>query len=128
MGLAGAFLAVLVTASLLTPDAEGHGTHTQLGMPACAWATALNRPCPTCGMTTSFAHAAHAQYLAAARTQPMGFLLTLSTAVGFWFAGHAAATGSRLDLVLGGLLRPRVLWTALGLAALAWVYKLLTWQ
>ncbi|MBA4063727.1 MAG: hypothetical protein C0501_08440 [Isosphaera sp.] len=30
-------------------------THTQLGMPPCGFVLATGRPCPACGMTTSFA-------------------------------------------------------------------------
>ena len=28
---------ILLTAWLLTPDASGNGTHTQLGLPTCNW-------------------------------------------------------------------------------------------
>ena len=49
---------VLFTAWWLTPDTGGNGTHTQLGLPECNWIVFLDMPCPTCGYTTSFSHAA----------------------------------------------------------------------
>ena len=47
-------LAPLVIAAALSPSNAGHGTHRQLGLPACGWQTNMGLPCPTCGMTTSF--------------------------------------------------------------------------
>jgi hypothetical protein len=54
-GLALALLALLGTARTLTPDARGHGTHEQLGLPPCTFYVIFQRPCPACGMTTSWA-------------------------------------------------------------------------
>ena len=47
--------APLVLAASLTPAAQGLGTHTALGLPACGWASMSGIPCPSCGMTTAFA-------------------------------------------------------------------------
>ncbi|MEC9374691.1 MAG: hypothetical protein VYC34_12640, partial [Planctomycetota bacterium] len=58
---AAAFIAVLIVAATLTPSPDGHGTHTRLGLTPCPWVLTLNKPCPTCGMTTAFAHAADGQ-------------------------------------------------------------------
>ncbi len=124
---AGVLLAVLVVASVLQPAEAGHGTHEQLGLPRCGWLAVTGKPCPTCGMTTAFAHAAHAQPLEALAVQPMGAMLALGTAVGFWGCLHVCVLGSRLGWVCGTLLRPRVLWVAAGLWSVSWVYKLATW-
>jgi hypothetical protein len=51
--------AILGIGAWLTPASEGHGSHTQLGLPPCMWPIAFHRPCPTCGMTTAVAEAAH---------------------------------------------------------------------
>ena len=52
---ASVLLALLVTAETLTPDVRGHGTHQQLGLPPCTFYLVFQRPCPACGMTTSWA-------------------------------------------------------------------------
>lgn len=118
--------ALLLTAFFLSPSAEGHGTHTQLGLPSCGWVIATGRPCATCGMTTSFAYASRGDLAGAFAAQPFGALLAVATATGFWIALHAALTGSRLAGTLcTGILQARVLWWLAGAAGAAWAYKLL---
>ena len=73
-------MAVLGMALWLTPDPRGFGTHTQLGQPECGFLLVTQLPCPTCGMTTAFAHAVRGQWFRAILAQPMGFLLALATA------------------------------------------------
>lgn len=119
-------LAVLVTAALLTPDPSGMGTHRGLGLPACGWLAATRYPCPTCGMTTSFAYAAHGRPLDALRAQPFGALLALATAVFFWGAMHIAVFGSHLGRIAERFLGPRWLWPTGTLFLAAWAYK--CWQ
>jgi len=53
--LACTLLAVLIVARRLEPDPKGYGTHTQLGLMPCAFRAMTGHPCPSCGMTTSFA-------------------------------------------------------------------------
>ena len=79
-------------------------------------------------MTTSFSHAAHGDLAAAARAQPLGALLAVATAAGFWIAAYVAATGSRVGVLCGNLVRPKVLWWMLAALAAAWVYKLATYS
>lgn len=122
-----AFLTVLVVAARLNPSPAGAGTHMQLGLPNCGWVTAMGKPCPTCGMTTAFAHATDGRLGTAAAVQPMGAFLSLATASGFWIALYIAATGSRLGVLCGNLARPLVLWILSGAAGAAWAYKLYTW-
>ena len=122
-----ACLALLGVAAWLHADPHGHGTHEQLGMPACGWVLAFNKPCPTCGMTTAFAHASDGHLLAAARAQPAGAIFALGVAAAFWTLLHAAVFGSRISRVF------RPLWTTRWISVagvgvlLAWVYKLATW-
>lgn len=52
-----AIVALVATAARLAPDKRGFGTHEQLGWPACQVRLWTGRPCPTCGMTTAWAHA-----------------------------------------------------------------------
>lgn len=126
--LAGACLAVLAIGAWLTPNASGHGTHTQLGMTQCMWAQTFDRPCPTCGMTTSFSYAGDGHWVASALTQPMGVLLVLLTAMVFWGALMQAVTGARIGAAIQPALRPRI-FLIMGLLLLgSWGYKIMTWH
>ncbi len=88
--------APVVVAAFLRADPSGLGTHVQLGMPTCTWPTAMGITCPSCGMTTAFAHAAAGDLVASLRTQPMGFLLAVLATATAILGLLGAATGSRL--------------------------------
>ncbi len=126
--IAAGCLGVLVTAALLAPSAEGHGTHEQLGLPPCGFLSITGEPCMTCGMTTSFTHAANADFGKSFVTQPMGTVGVIATATLFWIALHGAAFGSQALRLTGRLIRPRALWVIGGLWTASWVYKISTWQ
>lgn len=85
--------AVLVTAARVTPCPNGLGTHTQLGLLPCQFLLRTGLPCPSCGMTTSYAWFARGNFLASFYVQPMGFLLALLTVVAFWMGLYVALTG-----------------------------------
>lgn len=91
--LVGGVLAVFVVARSIVPDPAGFGSHQQLGLAPCMMPAAIGLPCPTCGMTTAFAHAARLDFPAAFLAQPVGLLLAVLTAV----AGLAG-----LDLLVTG--------------------------
>ena len=59
------WLAITLIAIVLRPDPSGHGTHTQLGLPPCPSVLLFNRPCPGCGLTTSFTAVLHGDFVAA---------------------------------------------------------------
>jgi len=126
--LALLILTVLVLAATLQADPAGHGTHTQLGLPACGFAVATGKPCPTCGMTTAFSHAAHGNLVASFLVQPGGLLASLGAAALFWPALHTAATGSRALELCGKLLTPKALWIAGGAWLGSWAYTFITWN
>ncbi len=127
-GVAAACAAVLLVAAGLSADDAGHGTHEQLGLPACGWAESFNAPCMTCGMTTSFTHAANGELWQSFVTQPMGMLLSVGTAAVFWLGLFVAVTGSRLGEHLARLVTTRTLVIAAGLGGAAWVYKIAVWN
>ena len=93
LGIALACAAVLGLAAKLTPAADGVGTHTELGLSRCMWIQQWNLPCPSCGMTTSFAHFAHGNLAASFYVQPMGMVLATLTTAAFWVASYTAVTG-----------------------------------
>lgn len=117
---------VLLVAAFLQPSGFGLGTHEQLGMPACGWVVTLDLPCPTCGMTTAFAHAADGNLLASLATQPMGCFLALVCAMVVLIGGYVAVTGSPLTGLLIKMWRPRVGWILTAGFVVAWVYKILS--
>ena len=120
-----ACLGTLFAAARITPDAHGHGTHTQLGLPPCGFVLAFSKPCITCGMTTAFAHAVRLDLSSALRVQPMGLLLAPLVV---WACLHTAVFGSRLaHMAADWSLRPRVLWTLACVLVASWGYTLLAW-
>jgi hypothetical protein len=72
-------LAVVITAAFLAPAAEGHGTHTQLGLPPCGFLVYTGYPCPGCGLTTAFAHMVRFEVVGAFHSNPFGIPLFLCT-------------------------------------------------
>lgn len=95
----GVFALVLaglwVTASQLTPDGSGLGTHRQLGLPPCSSRVLLNMRCPACGMTTSWAHLARGDLFRSAASNAGGCLLGLLALAIVPAAAWIAAKGSR---------------------------------
>ncbi|WP_435005302.1 DUF2752 domain-containing protein [Tundrisphaera lichenicola] len=70
-----AVLSMLVVARRLDPDPRGYGTHERLGLWPCAFKANTGRPCPSCGMTTSFAWFVRAEPVRAWGANPAGCLL-----------------------------------------------------
>lgn len=69
------WLAVTGIAIYLKPSAYGHGTHQELGLPPCPTVLIFNRPCPGCGLTTSFVALIHGNFSMAFRAHPLGPVL-----------------------------------------------------
>lgn len=76
-------VAVFIAAAWIHPyDDDGNArkmaTHTQLGLEPCNMVVATGKPCPACGMTTSFALLMHADPSASLRANWVGTLLALA--------------------------------------------------
>lgn len=98
LGLFGGSLVVLFAiASCLTPDPQGFGTHRQMGLPPCSIQTLYGIPCPTCGMTTAFAHFVRGELVSASQANPGGFLAASSCVL-------------LLPWSIAGIVRGRLLW------------------
>ena len=65
----------------LEPDPRGYGTHQRLGLPPCSFKFMFDIPCPSCGMTTSFANFVRGRFVEAARANVAGLLLATVCAV-----------------------------------------------
>jgi hypothetical protein len=89
--LALGLLALLAVAAFLKPDPRGLGTHQQFGLPPCTFRFFFGRPCPSCGMTTSWAHLVRGQLIGALRASVGGTLLgTLAMVSVPWLVVSAA--------------------------------------
>jgi hypothetical protein len=71
-----AVLGGFAVAYRLEPDPRGFGTHQRLGLPPCTIRAVFGVPCPSCGMTTSFANITKGRWRAAARANFAGLLLS----------------------------------------------------
>jgi hypothetical protein len=83
---AGAILVgLLATAACLKPSSRGYGTHQGLGLPPCTVVVWYGMRCPSCGMTTSWAHMTRGQVVLAVQANSGGALLAIIAAtVGPW--------------------------------------------
>lgn len=71
------WLFVTVVGLILTPSPAGHGTHTQLGLPPCPSVLFYQRPCPGCGLTSSFTALLHLRIGESFADHPFGPLFYL---------------------------------------------------
>jgi len=123
-GVAAAAVTAFVTAARLTPAGTHLGTHRQLGLPPCGFVVMTGLPCPTCGMTTAFSHAARGRLIAAARTQLAGAVLAVLTAMA-GAAGLGALVFGRRPAINWYRVNPvGLMWAATGLFVGAWAIKL----
>jgi hypothetical protein len=133
LGLALGLVAVFAIAVWLDPyDTQGQPrrmeTHRQLGLPPCTFYMVTGLPCPSCGMTTSFALLLHGDVVNSLRANAVGTLLAL-----FWLAlipWSLVSVLRRRLLFISSLEQAltRVILVFLGLLLLRWMIVLaLTW-
>ncbi|MGD2108511.1 MAG: DUF2752 domain-containing protein [Phycisphaerae bacterium] len=116
---------ILGLAARLEPASAGFGSHQQMGLPPCSMLVIVGYPCPTCGMTTAFAHTVRGQLLSAFRAQPAGLFLALSTILAAGLAVSTMLTG-RVWAVNWYRISPT--WLVIGLVVLivgGWVFKII---
>jgi hypothetical protein len=53
------------------------GSHTRLGLPPCEFFVIFGKPCPSCGLTTSFALLLHGDVMNSLRANAVGTLFAL---------------------------------------------------
>lgn len=119
---------LLGVAAWLSPDAEGHGTHTQLGIAPCGFVERTGMPCATCGMTTSFAHAADGSLLRSFVTQPAGAIMAITTAMVCLISFYALVMGVNLLPIFRIAWQPKIIVLFGVLVMGAWIYKIATFQ
>lgn len=117
-------LALLSAAWLMHPSPTGAQTHVQAGLPACSWWKA-GIPCPTCGMTTAFAHSVRGDWLAAIAAQPAGWLVFVAVAVILIQSVRELATGVGIRVNWYRVSPYRVTAVIAAIVLFAWIYKIL---
>lgn len=124
LGVALGCLALLFTAALLTPSPDGTGSHTALGLPPCQFMQRTGLPCPSCGMTTSWAWFVRGNLPASLYVQPMGTALAVGAVFCFWTGVYVAATGRPVYRLLR-VLPSRYYFAPLAVLAIcAWGWKI----
>jgi len=93
----GVWLFTTIVGAALHPDPSGHGTHTQLGLPPCPSVILFNRPCPGCGLTTSFTAFIHGDWAFAFHAHPFGPIMYLGMTVCAFLCLYGWIKGLRLD-------------------------------
>ena len=83
VGVALGLTALFAVAAYLNPygsdgAARRMETHLQLGLPECTFKRVTGLPCPSCGMTTSFALMMHGDFSDAMRANSVGVMLALT--------------------------------------------------
>lgn len=117
-------LTPLVIASTLLPNPDGMGTHRELGLAPCHWLQVTGMPCPSCGMTTSWAWFARGNLTASFYIQPMGTVLAIIAAACFWGGLYIAFTGRPIYRLLRLFPGRYYFLPLLGFAILAWGWKI----
>ena len=95
VGIALGLTALFVVAACLNPYQEDGSarrmeTHRQLGLPECTFKRITGLPCPSCGMTTSFALTIRGDLVNGVQANSVGVLLALFLLVAIpWCIGSA---------------------------------------
>lgn len=118
-------VAVLGLALWMQPDRHGVGTHRQLGLPPCSLVQVAGIPCPTCGMTTAFAHLVRGRAASAFLTQPFAFLLAVAVVLCVPLSLQVLWTAKTWRINWYRLSPNRVASAILVLFLLSWGYKVL---
>lgn len=115
---------LLLIARLLRPAPERVGTHLQLGLPPCAFLHFTGVPCPSCGLTTSVAHAVRLHFYESAITQPFGLVVFILAALSVplsIFLIYRRVPLSKFASLRGKKL---AIYVMIALFLLSWLYKI----
>jgi hypothetical protein len=125
---------LFVVAARLDPyDADGSplamGTHKQLGLPECNFMRLTGVPCPSCGMTTSFALVMHGDLAGSLGANPVGTLLAvcLLAAIPWSVAGAVRGRWLWVRTLEPWLLRAVIVFTAFAVARWAVLLGMKRW-
>ena len=92
----------------LNPSPYGHGTHQELGLPPCPSVLLFNRPCPGCGLTTSFTAFIHGDFSQSFHAHPLGPFLYLTFSLFAILAMYGFVKKLRLNMSYKWVSKPLV--------------------
>lgn len=110
---------------MVTPSPDGVGTHQQLGLPACLMLTLTGIPCPSCGLTTSFSHAAHLEFSQAMHVQPFGLLIFLLAVASIPISILIMTRQKPFSDLLFSRSANLLMYSLLSLYIVSWIYKII---
>lgn len=118
-------LGLLSVAAMLKPSPLRCGTHQQLGLPPCTFLFLFGRPCPTCGMTTAWAHLVRGHWTDACRANVGGMLLAmLAIAAAPWLL-VSAWHGCWLGISPSGVIAAWISTSILLITLIQWCFRLI---
>jgi len=117
-------LTVLIIAARLTPNPDGMGTHREMGLQSCGFLERTGLPCPSCGMTTSFAWFVRGNVVASVYVQPMGAVLAALCGVAVWAGAYIAITGRPAHRLIASIPGRYHVIPLMVLALAAWAWKM----
>jgi hypothetical protein len=133
--MALALIAVFVTATRIDPynadgSAQAMATHRQLGLPPCTFQEVTGMPCPSCGMTTSFALLMRGDVANSARANWVGTVLATFCLLVIPWAAASVLLGRALFIRSLERALMAVIMTLLVLMFVRWfaVIGLMWWQ
>lgn len=124
--LGAVLLAMLLTARWLEPAPRGFGTHRGLGLPRCTFVQLCGVRCPSCGMTTSWAHLTRGQIRLSLESNVGGALLGLMAIATAPWAAVSAIRGRPLGGIPNSNVVLIVACVVLVVTLTDWVVRLLS--
>jgi hypothetical protein len=111
-------------AGWLEPDPRGFGTHQRLGLPPCTFRALCDIPCPSCGMTTSFAHLMRGHFTQALHAHVGGTVLALACAVQVPWCWWSAYRGRLVGVSEPNQAVTFLIVAVVGVSLVHWVFQL----
>lgn len=108
----------------LEPDPRGFGTHQRLGFPPCTFRTIAGLPCPSCGMTTCFAHFTRGQWRQAIDANAAGVLLAVICVVQIPWCWWSVTRGALVGVSKPGPMAMSLMLTIGGICLAYWIVQL----
>lgn len=118
-------VAGFVVAYRLEPDPRGFGTHQRLGLPPCTVRAVFGIPCPSCGMTTSFANLTKGRWREAVWANVAAMFLSFVCAALIPWSWLSAYYGRLCWVQRPAKLAALILFVVSGLATVEWMLRLL---